>query len=364
MLVAFGYHFDNGIAYNANMKRTTTSGQLCQGFLKVALQKDSSLTMISKRLGKNKANVYRSLCRLKKKGVVFQHNKHWYLAKGERTTIGGEGTHKDNNYRTTGVLVRPHHAVICVAHRTERSLWERCFRGRLVKVWVPCEGVELSFQFTRVGVQWVARLPKSRDVLGDGISYHLHTARVVAWLERRFGCRFVRPCDLGVEKLYSELAYIRSSWAHSEVASGRRIVLYNWKDDGKPRFLFDKSCGAEFEEVGVTVDDDAVETAFFLEKLGSGELREAFGQAEALSAYMPELMGFMKVFADGMREHMDLIEGLKGVADSLRAVVKPSDSHDSGKVGVVDLLFADDGLRAWFEGQDRGVQDAFLGIRK
>ena len=65
------------------------------------------------------------------------------------------------------------------------------------------------------------------------------------------------------------------------------------------RFLFDKSSKPEFELLGKTVDDDVLETAYFLEELGSGSLRSNLEDMKSIRAYIPEVADALNVLSNG-----------------------------------------------------------------
>jgi len=299
----------------AQNKKTEGKRQKYQRKVLDAVLHNSSLTLISKDLGKDTGNTHKVLRRLEEAGLIFQHNTHWHIddagelalskeiSNFEKTEIEGRGLQKNRN-----VLARPHHITICTAHKMDRDVWEDKYRGNMVEVWVPSLNRTLHIQFTRIGVQFVLQQSTSKNVMKGIADLHKKCRRIVTFIERKYKIRLVRPSDLGMCKLYSELAYLQTSWAEREIGTGRRMWLYNWKDDGKPRFVFDKSKSAELELTGGTVDDDAIETSFFLEKLGNGEVRETFDKVDALYAYIPELTNFMKNIAIATRENASIFK--------------------------------------------------------
>lgn len=321
------------------MKKDTKRGhpKKLSELLLTALESTSTLKGLVLSLDKDKRNVYKCLQRLQNKNLVFKKGRNYYLL-GKRTPFRGGGTQKD----TRKVLARHHNITIVVVHRESESSWNR-HQGNMVKCFIPQLHRQVHIQFTKTGVQFHLEGVITKDLSGV-VDLHRRVSIVVNFIERRYKIRLVRPSDVGVRKLFQELAYLGTSWAEKEIGTGRRIWLYNWKDDGKPRFLFDKSKGSEFELHGLTVDDDAIESAFFLEKLGSGEFREAYSNAEALHAYMPELSS-----------------SLKHITNSIRAISGENTTTSAG--GIIDTLFQDDALRARFEASDREVQDRILGIK-
>jgi len=319
------------------------------------VQNNDRLTDIARAANRSPSTTHQRLQKLIKAGHVIKHNKRYILAYRK---IDPRGPKNRKTFRK--IIKRHHHIVVWFAHKMPAKIWKNQYQGKMVREYVGSIDEELYFQFTSTGIQFSTREKVTDNLAVDVAMFHQKCLYVARFLERRYKVRLARPGDMGMKKLYSELAYMMTGWAEHEVdGKQRKLWLYNWRDDGKPRLGFDKSHLADYELTGQTVADDEVESLFFMEKLGSGELREAFGKAEALHAYMPELMHFMDAFAVGMREHMSLIESLQGVAEGLRQaqirkVTKPS---------VIDRLFSDDALRARFEALDREGQDKILGIR-
>lgn len=343
------------------MKRKTRTIKAEQ--LLYILKDNSSLTMISEACKKSKSTIHGRLKILEKKGFVFQHNKQWHLTesgikKAQKKTRTNDPPCAQTR-TTKRIMGRSHKQIIFLAHKEDEGLWMRKFQGSMVSCFVPGLNRKVDFQFTIKGVQFQLQKPPMSDVMDHVVGYHDSARKAAVFLERRFKIKLVRPSDLGVRKAYGELAFMATGMAEKEIEAGRRIWLYSWEGDGKPRILFDKSKGsAEWELAGKTLEDDAIETANFLEVLNNGEFRKAFDNARALHAYMPELMQFMKVFAVGMREHMSLIHGLQDVANSMKQAIPMLP-----KVNPVDVIFANPELLERFNKSSRAEKDRMLGLR-
>lgn len=242
----------------------------------LAVQKDGKLSNLWKVLKVTKGSLYNRLKRMERAGLVINQNQRWHITEKGRTY---SHTHRMPEART--IEARWHHITVAIAHKCPKLVWKKKFEGSIVKLYIPQLDEVVTFQLTPKTAQFNLRLQRTSNILTDVNKLHETSIKAVSRLEKHLKVRFVRPTDLGQRKLYSELAYLKTGLAESEMQKGRKIWFYSWEDDGKPRFLFDKSKGnPEFENVGKTVDDDALETAWFLEKLASGELREQLEEAQ------------------------------------------------------------------------------------
>lgn len=261
-------------------QKTRTS----QYLLAKALKTDGSPTKLAELLKISKSSVRSRLKIFERNGWAISNFGAWELTKkGVRAVLG------DGGGKTRTVEIRPHHLTVSIVHKMDKEIWKKNFVGTMIKLYIPKIDKEIDFRFTPKGVQFNLVQQKTGNLVREIREINSQVYEIILKLERHTKAHFVRPSDLGIKKLYEELAYLNTGLAESEIQEGRKIWLYNWEADGKPRFVFDKSKQAEFELTGKYVDDDTLETAYFLEMLGSGEFREALQDVRKIKNYVPEL---------------------------------------------------------------------------
>lgn len=281
-------------------QKTRTS----QYLLAKALINEGSITKLAKTLKISKSSVLSRLKIFERNGWAYSNFGAWELTKkGLRAGLG------DGGGKTRTVELRPHHLTVSIIHKMNQKLWLKKFSGTSLKLYVPAIDEEINFVFTPKGVQFNLVQEKTGNLVREVKEINSQIFNIVIKLENHTKAHFVRPSDLGIKKLYQELAYLNTGLAESEIQEGRKIWLYNWEADGKPRFIFDKSKQAEFELTGKYVDDDSLETAYFLEKLGTGEFREALQEVNKIKNYVPELARSLNRLSFG-EERDKLIFGL------------------------------------------------------
>lgn len=331
------------------------------------LTKNHALSTISKKLGRHNSNVKNTLNTLMKKGWVQQQNSQYFLTtKGQKvmsdppppTPLITLDTKKGQQIST-----RLHHVTIAVTHKIDPVAWKLRYQGTITKLKVPSLNAEYHFQFTRTAIQFTLQQERSNNLLQDVSIIHKKVSRIIRFLERRYNIKLVRPTDVGMKKLYSELAYLKTSWAQKEIASGRRIWLYEWTEEGKPLVLFDKSeNSAELELVGNKVDDNAIETAYFLKKLYSGAIREDLEELHAMKAYVPQIHHALLKLTNkppevGAAPH-------KESTPSRRDERLPLPPHAQNTKKRLEALWKDDKLRKWFNKAAPEEKNRYLRLPK